>query len=93
MKQAVKQKSAITNLDRQIRDYLDFLRLEKNLSSNTITSYKFDFAKYRSFLISAGIQTASSVSEELISRFLALLHRKNLSPSSLARTDDIYPVD
>jgi hypothetical protein len=32
MQQAVEQKSAITSLDSQIRNYLEFLRLEKNLS-------------------------------------------------------------
>jgi integrase/recombinase XerD len=80
------QKSAAANIDSQIRNYLDFLRLEKNLSPNTITSYKFDFAKYRSFLISAEIQTISAVSEEHISKFLAALHRGNLSPRSAART-------
>ena len=86
VKQAVEQKSATTNLDRQIHNYLDFLRLEKNLSPNTLTSYKFDFAKYRSFLIYAGIQIASAVSEEHISKFLAVLHREKLSPRSVART-------
>ena len=86
VKQASEQKSATTNLDRQIRNYLDFLRLEKNLSRNTLTSYKFDFTKYRSFLVSAGAQTASAVSEEHISKFLAVLHREKLSPRSVART-------
>ena len=86
VKQAAEQKSATTNLDRQIHNYLDFLRLEKNLSPNTLTSYKFDFAKYRSFLIYAGIQIASAVSEEHISKFLAVLHREKLSPRSVART-------
>ena len=85
MKQAILQKSD-TNLDRQIRSYLDFLRLEKNLSSNTLISYKFDFAKYRSFIISTGIQTASDISEDHVSKFLSLLHREKLSPRSMART-------
>jgi integrase/recombinase XerD len=85
VKQATEQKSAITNLDRQIRNYIDFLRLEKNLSQNTLTSYKFDFTKYRNFLVSAGIQTASAVSEEHISKFLAVLHRERLSPRSVVR--------
>jgi integrase/recombinase XerD len=86
VKQAAEQKSAAASIDRQIRAYLNFLRLEKNLSPNTITSYKFDIAKYRSFLISAEIQTISAVSEEHISKFLAALHRGNLSPRSAART-------
>ena len=86
MKQAAEQKFTISNLDRQIRNYLDYLRLEKNLSQNTLASYKFDFTKYRRFLISAGIQTASAVLEEHISKFLAVLHREMLSPRSVART-------
>ena len=86
VKQTVERKSAATDLDRQIRSYLEFLRLEKNLSSNTLTSYKFDFTKYRTFLISANIQSASGVSEDDISRFLGVLHRNNLSPRSVART-------
>ncbi len=86
VKQTAEQKSTVINLDRQIRNYSDFLRLEKNLSSNTLTSYKFDFSKYRNFLVTAGVQSASSVSEEHISKFLAVLHRKNLSPRSIART-------
>ena len=86
VKQAAEQKFTISNLDRQIRNYLDYLRLEKNLSQNTLASYKFDFAKYRRFLISAGIQTASAVLEEHISKFLTVLHREMLSPRSVART-------
>jgi site-specific recombinase XerD len=93
VKQAAEQKSATTNLDRQIHNYLDFLRLEKNLSPNTLTSYKFDFSKYRGFLISAGIQTASAVSEEIISKFLTLLHREYLSPRSVARIIGIHLID
>jgi len=84
--QAAEQTSAVSAIDRQIRAYLNFLRLEKNLSPNTLTSYKFDFAKYRNFLISSEIQTASVVSEEHINKFLAELHRGNLSPRSTART-------
>ena len=86
VKQAAEQKSATSNLDHQIHNYLDFLRLEKNLSRNTLISYKFDFAKYRNFLITAGVQTASAVSEEHISKFLVVLHREKLSSRSMART-------
>jgi integrase/recombinase XerD len=86
VKQTTEQKAAITDLDRQIRSYLDFLRLEKNLSPQSLISYKFDFAKYRKFLVPAGIKAASGVTEEHISKFLAVLHKSNLSPRSAART-------
>jgi len=86
VKQTAEQKAANTDLYRQICGYLDFLRLEKNLSPHSLASYKFDFAKYRGFLVPAGIKNASEVTEEHISKFLAMLHQKNLSPRSMART-------
>jgi len=85
IKQAVERKSAATELDRQIRTYLEFLRLEKNLSPQTLVSYKFDFAKYRKYLIQSEVQTASGVTEEHIGKFLAALHRRNLTARSVAR--------
>jgi integrase/recombinase XerD len=86
MKRPVKQKSTELELDHQIRSYLEFLRLEKNLSSQTLISYKFDFTKYRHFLANAGVENASGVTEEHISKFLAILHRRNLMARSIART-------
>lgn len=80
------QKSATIELDRQIQNYLDFLRLEKNLSHHSLISYKFDFDKYHAFLIHAGIKNASGVTEGHISEFLVILHRRKLSPRSIART-------
>jgi integrase/recombinase XerD len=85
LKQAVEQKSEKTELDSQIRNYFEFLRQEKNLSSQTLISYKFDFAKYRSYLVHSGVRTASDVTEEHISKFLAALHKRNLTARSVAR--------
>lgn len=86
VRQVIEQKFATTELDHQIRNYLDFLRLEKNLSQQTLMSYKFDFDKYRSFLAHMSIQNASMVTEDHISKFLTALHRRALSPRSIART-------
>jgi integrase/recombinase XerD len=85
LKKALEQKSGKTDLDDQIRNYLEFLRQEKNLSSQTLISYKFDFTKYRSYLINSGVHTASGITEEHISKFLAALHRRNLTARSVGR--------
>jgi integrase/recombinase XerD len=85
LKQVIERKSATTELDRQICNYIDFLRLEKNLSPQTLISYKFDFAKYRGYLVNSGIEAASNVTEDYIEKFLAALHRQNLSARSVAR--------
>ncbi len=86
VKNAVRRAEATTVLDRQIRNYLEFLRLEKNLAKHTLTSYAFDISKYRSFLHHKGIKSVSSIKEDDISAFLAILHRRQLSPRSIART-------
>ncbi|MBN1398082.1 MAG: site-specific tyrosine recombinase XerD [Bacteroidetes bacterium] len=86
IKQAAERKSVKTELDAQIHTYLDFLRLEKNLSSQTLISYKFDFDKYRDYLNGSGVQTASDVTEEHVGQFLGLLYKQNLTARSIART-------
>jgi integrase/recombinase XerD len=86
VQQAINQRSPKTDLDRQIQKYFEFLRLEKNLSSQTLISYRFDFTSYRTHLAQCGVHTASEVAEEHIGKFLSALHQKNLSPRSIART-------
>lgn len=80
------QQPASTALDRQIRNYFDFLKLEKNVSTNTLKSYQFDFSKYRDVLAKLGIEDGSRVQEQHITKFLESLHRKGLSPRSIGRT-------
>jgi integrase/recombinase XerD len=72
-------------LDRQLRNYQDFLRLEKNLSPHTLASYSFDVAKYRRFLGEANVSDGTMVSESHISEFIGVLHRRGLSARSIAR--------
>ena len=72
-------------LDSEIRQYFNFLRLEKGSSQHTLHSYQFDLAKYRAFLVDRNIITASRVNEEHLSDFLKELARKRLSPRSVAR--------
>jgi len=72
-------------LDRQIRRYLDFLRFEKNLSPHSLSSYSFDFAKYRLFLADKRITDAAKVEEAHISGFIDSLHTRGLTARSIAR--------
>jgi integrase/recombinase XerD len=86
LKKAVEQKQTTSVLDRQVHNYFDFLRLEKNLSPQTLASYEFDFEKYRRFLIPIGVRNATQITEEHISKFIASLHRRGLTPRSIARS-------
>ncbi len=80
----VKEKGDL-KLDSEIRQYFNFLRLEKGSSQHTLHSYQFDLAKYRAFLVDRDIITASRVNEEHLSEFLKELAQKHLSPRSVAR--------
>jgi len=70
----------------QLRDYFDYLRVEKQVAQNTLISYQYDLACYENFLAGLGVETADKVTEEHISRFMQMLHDRNLSARSIART-------
>ncbi len=72
-------------LDSEIKQYFDFLRLEKGVTRHTFHSYQFDLSKYRSFLASHEIQSGRKVTEESIAEFLKELSKHRLSPRSVAR--------
>ncbi len=74
-----------TALDRQLRRYFNFLRLEKSVADNTFSSYRFDLRTYRAFLLDHGINSAASVTEEHLSKFLQRLGNVELSARSIAR--------
>ncbi len=80
------QRSETIELDRQLSQYFEFLRLEKNLSAHSLTAYKFDLDKYRSFLVNNRVDNAAKIAGDHISNFIAALHSHPLSPRSIART-------
>ena len=65
--------------------FLDFLKVEKGLSPNSIQSYQQDLKKYLSFLKSKDITHIKNVKKDTIVDFLFFL-RKNISPTSIARS-------
>lgn len=64
---------------------MDFLRLEKNASPNTIASYRLDLNRYMKFLEKRKITSPSSVKPKHVSDFLKILHDRGLSPRSISR--------
>ena len=74
-----------TKIDRQLKQYCDFLLLEKGIATNSYTSYLFDLKKYSDFLLRNRKDDGAAVRENSISKFLQELHRYGLSPRSQAR--------
>jgi integrase/recombinase XerD len=73
-------------LERDIRGWLDHVRVERGASDNTLSSYARDLRAYASFLAGRGIEQAAQVVEPDVTDFLASLSERGLAPSSAART-------
>lgn len=68
-----------------LKEYLAHIKLEKNLSQNTVSSYKNDINAFISFLKNSGINDPSNVSSDNIGGFFKTLRELGLSGSSSAR--------
>jgi len=68
-----------------LNQYLNFLQFEKNLSDNSIYSYKTDLQRYISYLNAQRITRPVQVKEIHIRRLIQVLSEMGLLPSSLAR--------
>lgn len=70
--------------DRAIDDYINFLRLEKSLSENSISAYRTDMEKFRQFAEAKGVEP-ESVDRVQVEEFLAQLHDMGLNKRSQSR--------
>lgn len=69
----------------QIKEFLDYLSVERGLSKNTTESYGRDLNKYALFLKAKGIESADNIKRQEIQDFLMELKGKGLNASSIAR--------
>ncbi|MCK7516571.1 MAG: site-specific integrase [Ignavibacteriales bacterium] len=72
-------------MDIFIREYLATLKLERNLSDNTIASYKNDLSSLLNFLKDSGVEDPSQINSKLLNDFFGLLTKLGLSSRSSAR--------
>lgn len=68
-----------------LKEYLAHIKLEKNLSQNTVSSYKIDINAFISFLKDSGIDDPSGISSDHIGSFFKTLKELGLLGSSSAR--------
>ncbi len=67
------------------REFLNYLRVEKGLSANTIEAYGRDVGKYLDYLKSRRVASPEDVEHKTVTAFLALEKKRGLGPASLAR--------
>ncbi len=68
-----------------LKEYLAYLKLERNLSENTLSSYKNDLLTFISFLSDYNIFDPSEISSEQITAFFKSLKNIGLTNTSTAR--------
>jgi len=66
-------------------EFLAFLRIEKNLSDNTISAYENDLKRYIQYLFDQKLEKPDEVTHAVILHFLGALRELGLSPRSSAR--------
>ncbi len=72
-------------LETSVKDFIYYLRVERNLAPNTIESYKLDLERYCISLEEQGIRTAAAVKSVNVRVFLEMLDDLGLLPSSISR--------
>lgn len=68
-----------------IKDYLSSLKVERNLSANTINSYKTDLNQLAAFLSRINVDDYTKITPANLKSFFKMLSSLGLSSSSLAR--------
>jgi integrase/recombinase XerD len=68
-----------------LQQYINYLRFEKNLSDNSVSSYKNDLERYINYLSTQKINRPEYIQSKHIRRLLQLLSELGLSTSTLAR--------
>jgi len=72
-------------MNQLIKEYLSVLKLEKNLSDNSVASYDFDLKKFAEFVDNLDITDASEISTEIIIKYIAYQTDLGVSSSTLSR--------
>ena len=77
-----------TNFEFYINEFSNFLLLERNLSTNTINSYRKDILQlenYISIKFQKNISIKNALSKEVFDEYLIYLYDKEYKPATLAR--------
>jgi len=69
----------------KVKEYLEFLGRERNVSPETLRAYQRDLAVFEEFCARAGVESLEDMDHRLLRRFLANLQTRGYSRSTVAR--------
>ena len=72
-------------MEDHLLEYLNMLRVERNLSPNSIKSYEYDIIEYLKYLKTKDLHCLDDISEEHIQSFIRSQNEKNKSPTTISR--------
>ena len=73
------------DLQDHLKSFIDFLRIERRVSNNTVDAYQRDLERYIQFLQAENILTISETTPQHIHRYIEMLHDLLLASSSISR--------
>ncbi len=80
----IKDKISI-KFEKKLKQFINFIKFEKGLSENTISSYRIDITQYLLFLMINNIEDLNNVKDIHISNFLKILAESDLSDTTRIR--------
>jgi integrase/recombinase XerD len=72
-------------MDALVQRFLDYMLVERGLSSHTIASYGRDIAQFVAFALEMDVESAGRVTDDLFTQFLARLRKEEYATTSVAR--------
>jgi integrase/recombinase XerC len=72
-------------MDDAIAAFLEYLAVERGASPHTLRNYGIDLREFAAFLRREGGAAPAAVDARLVRAYLAMLHRRHLAKSSIAR--------
>lgn len=73
-------------IDIYVEEYITFLKIEKGLSTASLSSYRQDLKHYSNYLEEQGIPSLDKVDTEVLIQFIKFLKEKGLSAKTISRT-------
>ena len=72
-------------MDTYFQDYLTMLRVERNVSPQTLEAYQRDLNQYLAFILDKSVTSVSNISQMHIREYIRKLNEMGMAPSSIAR--------
>ena len=75
----------MNSINIEIDNFLNYIRFERGLADNTVSSYSVDLLEFSSFLEKNSVTEPKDITEKLIEEFIITLSKNNFAQSSVHR--------